>query len=164
MKKVEMKIEYLLSDKSSWTEIVFIPDNEDSEVYCQNIIDRFNITRTSNEEKERRLIATTIIEENVPSKFCEFEKQNLVTRADGSDLLKCKYCGETYIRHGLHTPTSMICINFRAFQRTKLTNAFNAIENEVKNFKSQSWKQVDTSEHLEKIKVAIDIIQETEDF
>lgn len=150
MKTVNMKVGYKESGHPTWVETIEIPDEIDHRTHCATIIIKFNSNLRLN-EKERKLISVDVMNENSVNRFCEYEKQNLVTRSDMTDLLKCKHCGSTYIRRGLYTPTTTICKRFIEKNHFDISNIMDELLEIRKDFKKSTWEDFEAKAYAEDI-------------
>ncbi len=179
MKIVKCKIGY--NEDNYWEEELQIPNEADSKDYLNKILDDFNtqeIEMHGDKARIRKLISIGKELTNSPARFCDFEKQNLVTDSSGADTLKCRNCNRIFKRTTLHTPQHMICKLFIEFQkstehsqkkakeakmkqeeidrRSRTSDAFSNIEAVLKGFKQASWKTYNEVEEFEKIKSVVE--------
>lgn len=119
MKETVKFVKYRVFDqhsKQTWEEEIEIPYNEDIEKFLQDMIEQWN-----NEEVNRKEINSNyypsirkiinfdepVMDESKKQKYCNLEKQNLVTIKSKQglyDLLKCLDCGMEIKRFSLFTP------------------------------------------------------------
>lgn len=95
-----------------WTEELDVPEGEDPEAWCKQIIANFNETermRFGKKAKLRRIIEVVKATDRLVHVWV---KSNLVTLHDKSgyyDELQCERCGLKCKRYGLENPPQMEC-------------------------------------------------------